>query len=45
MSEFLFRLPFSMLGAYIGSKHDGCLPIIVGSFIGCFVAEALMILL
>lgn len=46
MSEFLFRLPFAILGAHIGIKYGGDFITMFGfSFIGCIVGDLLMALL
>ena len=46
MSKFLFRLPFSILGAHIGWEYGGDLITMIGfSLIGCIVGDALMELL
>lgn len=46
MNEFLFRLPFAILGAHIGRKYGGDFITSFGcSFIGCIVGDALMAML
>lgn len=45
MTEFFMRLPFAILGAYIGGKRGGIIRMFIYSFIGCIVGDALIILL
>lgn len=45
MNDFLFRLPFAIIGASIGSKRGGFIRMFIYSFIGCIVGDALMALL
>lgn len=41
MNDFLFRLPFAIFGAYIGSKRGGHLSMFVCSLIGASIGEFL----
>ena len=45
MNDFLFRMPFAILGAYIGSKRGGFLSMFICSLIGASIGEFLLSIL
>ncbi len=45
MNDFLFRLPFAIFGAYIGSKRGDYLTMFVCSLIGASIGEFLFSIL
>lgn len=45
MIEFVFRLFFAILGAYIGGKRGGFITMFICSLIGASIAEFLIVML